>query len=237
MPDNSSNVVHGGQQNMTNKIPEKLNKLYKKFDGCKRCKQQKNKLRHILGGGKFARPKLLFLFINPTHLNLSSHQDYKGKRRFPFIGVRYFWKLMSQAGFISNKLIERIYKTGWLTEYENGIERELIDNDIYITNLVKCTQSNPDNPNKDIISQDLGYLIQEIDLVNPKFVITFGKLPTEVLTNKTIKLADYYDDVKRSRYKPIKSPNNFSVLPCYFPIGRGNPLKAIEILRYIKKNY
>lgn len=222
---------------MTNKIPEKLNKLYRQFDNCKRCKQQKNKLKHILGGGKFIKPKFLFLFINPTHLNLSSHQTYKGKRRFPFIGVRYFWKLMSEAGFISNELIEHIYKTGWLTEYEDSVERELVDNNIYITNLVKCTQSNPDNPNKDIISQDLELLMQEIELVNPKFVITFGKLPTEILANTTIKLADYYNNLKQQKYKPIKSINNFSVLPCYFPIGRGNPSKAIEILKYIKNNF
>ena len=79
---------------MINKIPRKLLNLYNQFDNCKRCSKLKNPLKHILGGGKFRNPKFCFLFINPTHLNISAHKNYLGKRRYPFLGVRYFYKII-----------------------------------------------------------------------------------------------------------------------------------------------
>jgi len=200
------------------KIPQKLLKIYKEFDNCDRCKKENNPLLHILGGGRFQNPQFLFLFINPTHLNISSHRDYKGKRRYPFIGVRYFYRFLSEAGFLDNKIINDIYTKGWQIEDENRIEQSLINNNVYITNLVKCTKYNPESPSKDIIKQD------------------FPPPP-----NKDICLKDYFKKIKDNSYKPIKSVDIlgkiYKVLPCYFPVGRGNRQGALEILSYIRKRY
>jgi hypothetical protein len=223
------------------KIPQKLLKIYKRFDNCVRCKKDNNSLLHILGGGKFENPKFLFLFINPTHLNLSSHRDYKGKRRYPFIGVRYFYRFLSEAGFLDKKIIDDIYKRGWQTEDESRIEQSLINNNVYITNLVKCTKYNPDSPNKDIIKQDFSLLQKEINIVLPKHIIAFGKLPLKIITGKDLRLRDYLAKTRNNSYQPIKSVNVlgkiYKVLPCYFPVGRGNRQGALEILSYIRKRY
>lgn len=226
---------------MKNRIPRKLLEIYKEFDDCEVCKKQKNPFLHILGGGKFKKPQFLFLFINPTHLNISSHKDYKGKRRYPFIGVRYFYKLLAQAGFVNKKLIDEIYKSGWQIKDEDRIEKSLFKNSVYLTNLVKCAKSNPDNPDKETIGKQFALLKKEINLVLPKYIVTFGKLPFKVLTDRDIRLKDLLSKIGGKVHYPFKSieiyGKKYKVLPCYFPVGRGNPQKTFEILTYIKKHF
>lgn len=224
---------------MKHDIPLRLKHLYKEFD--KKYKNNKNGLRPILGGGKFHKPQFLFLFINPTHLNLSSSKHYKGKRRYPFIGVRYFWRLLSRAGFINKTIVDDIYKYEWQIEDEKRIEKNLSKHGVYITNLVKNTQKGPENPSKSLIQRDFSLLEKEIDIVAPKYIVAFGRLVFQTLTNKEIKLQKCFNDIKIRKYKPYKSKQilnkEYNVLPCYFPIGRGNPKKALRILSYINQKY
>lgn len=226
---------------MKKKIPRKLLKLYKKFDSCRRCEKENNFLRHVLGGGKFRKPQFFFLFINPTHLNISSHKNYDGKRRYPFIGVRYFYHFLSEAEFVSKEMVNDIYKRGWRINDEERIEQSLIDNRIYMTNLVKCTQSHPQNPQKEIIREDFPLLQEEIDIVSPKYIIAFGRLPFKIITGNDICLRDCLKRIKKDNFLPFKSTSilgkRYDILPCYFPVGRGSPGKALEILRYIKRRY
>lgn len=210
------------------------------FDACLRCRKEGNHLRHILGGGLRERPLFLFLFINPTHHNISSHADYAGERRYPFLGVRYFWKIMAQAGVLSPLIVEGIYKHGWKIEHERIIEEELFRKKIYITNLVKCTQPHPENPLPHVITDDLPLLAREIEIVDPRYIVTFGKVPTRALTGNDIRLRDYLETVRTQTYKPLSSKIgkfSYATLPCYFPVGRGNPPKAIEILTFIVNNF
>lgn len=219
------------------KVLKQLQLLYSKFDACSRCKKEQNPLKHILGGGMSQNPKYLFLFINPTYHNISSHAEYQGTHRYPFLGVRYFWKLMSEAGIIKPEIVQDIYASGWKVEHENAIEQNLRDQNIYITNLVKCTQPHAEVPTSQVIAEDLELLHQEIRLVNPECIITFGKLPTKIITGEDIKLLDRLEAVRNNASKPMKSlmieGKIFDVLPCYFPVGRGNPPKAKEILGHI----
>lgn len=226
---------------MDNKIPKKLLEIYKKFDGCKRCREKNNPLRHILGGGKFKSPQFLLLFINPTHLNISSHKGYQGKRRYPFIGVRHFYLLLAETGFMDKELVNEIYKEGWQPESEVKIEQSLVKNGVYMTNLVKCAQFHPKNPPLNIIQEDLPLLFEEINEVGPRYIITFGVLPFRVISGKSIRLTDVLDAIRDGNYPPFKSRDilgkKYDVLPCYFPIGRGNPKKAVEILTFLKREY
>lgn len=226
---------------MRAKIPKELTKLFKQFDSCQRCKKEANPLRHILGGGKFKQPRFLFLFINPTYLNLSSHKDYSGRRRYPFLGVRHFYRFLSEAGFLDRKVIDEIYESGWQTKHEAEIEQGLIENDVYLTNLVKCSQLHPNNPRLAVIKEDFPLLQEEIRLVSPRFIVAFGRLPLKIITGKEIRLGESYKRLKRGTYRSLRSVDilgkRYEVLPCYFPVGRGNPQRATEILRYIKRKY
>jgi len=222
---------------MKNNIPLELQRLYKEFD--KKYKNNSNELRPILGGGKVRSPKFLFLFINPTHLNISSDKNYKGKRRYPFIGVRYFWRLLCQAGFLDKTIVDDIYKYGWQLQDEIRVEKNLSKHGVYISNLVKDTQNGPENPSKSVIQNNFALLEKETNIVNPKYIIAFGRLVFQALTGKDIKLQKCFNDVIRKTYKPYQSKpilgKEYKILPCYFPIGRGNPKKAIKILYYINQ--
>ena len=57
------------------------------------------------------------------------------------------------------------------------------------------------------------------------------------MTNQKIKLIDYYSEImdkKKLRFFD-REYNGFKtgIIPCYFPVGRGEPKKAVEILKLI----
>lgn len=107
----------------------------------------------------------------------------------------------------------------------------------YFTNLVKWTGENADLPNKDKIELFLPILKREIDIVKPKKVVTFGLMSFEALTNKKIKLKDYYDRAMNTKnletFDLRTDRHNTSVIPCYFPVGRGNPKRAVDLLKLL----
>jgi uracil-DNA glycosylase family 4 len=226
---------------MNYKIPNQLQKVFNAFDKCKICKTAKNSLQHVLGGGKFSQPRFMFVFINPTHLNISSHKKYKGERRFPFMGVRHFYKFLAEAGFLDKKIIEPLYKRGWKIEDEKKIEESLRKNNVYLTNLVKCSQPHPFPPKKNVIQEQLPLLKQEIKTVAPRYIVTFGKIPFETLTEERVLMRNLLKRVRNKTYSPYKSIDilgkKYAILPNFFPLGHGNTPKAIEILKYIKKHY
>ena len=84
-------------------------------------------------------------------------------------------------------------------------------------------------------------LKMEIQAVSPRYIVTFGKIPFETLTGRKILLRDCLNKLRRGTYKPYKSIDilgkQYDVLPSFFPLGHGNPPKATEILKYVKKRY
>lgn len=218
-----------------------LQALFKKMDNCKRCKAQGNPLRHILGGGQFLRPQYFFLFINPTHKNRSSQASYAGKRRYPFIGVRHLYKRLAEAGFVDPALIEEIYERGWQTADEERVETSLRRHGVYMSNFVKCAQPNPKNPTREVMREDLPLLAEELALVEPRYVVTFGLPPLEELSGGKYRMRDILHTVRRRTYEPLLSlrlsGKRYKILPCYYPFGHGNEPKAHEILSYIRAHF
>ncbi|MCX7698934.1 MAG: uracil-DNA glycosylase [Candidatus Goldbacteria bacterium] len=68
--------------------------------------------------------------------------------------------------------------------YSVGFDREKI----YITNVVKCRPPNNRNPEKNEILACYKYLIQQIELISPKIIVSLGKISANTLlrTNKNI---------------------------------------------------
>ena len=75
----------------------------------------------------------------------------------PFVG---------KAGKLLDRMIDVI-----------GLDRE----DVYVTNVVKCRPPNNRNPTPDEIAHCIGILERQIELVNPKLVVTLGNVPTQAL--------------------------------------------------------
>jgi len=199
---------------MTN---EKLRELYKRMDvSCRFCKASKNKLQHIYGFGAI-KPRLMLILVNPTYRNLSSAPDYNGPR-FPFIGVRQFWRVLADGRLISKKVAYSLpLRSEWNREHTEAVQKELIKNRIFLTNIVKCCYNHANYPPRKVIEDQLRILEEEVSIVKPKQIIAFGELVFKTLTNK-LPLLDML------------------VTRCYFPIGRGNPKKAAEVLRKLKWN-
>ena len=205
-----------------------LQKLYQKVDTCKFCKAERNRLQHIHGYGAM-NPKLMLILINPTYRNLSSALEYQGDR-FPFIGVRQFWRVLADGGLIDKKIVFNLPpRAEWNGEHTIQIKNELIGNKLFLTNIVKCCYDHSAYPDESVIESQLRLLAEEIKIVKPKMIVAFGALVYKTLTGKNIKLADYWNG-SREKAAEVISWLGIPITPCYFPIGRGKPRKAIEIL-------
>ena len=191
----------------------------------------------IMGNGKTLNPEYMFVFINPTYRNVTSSKEWGGFRA-PWIGTKYIWKIFNRAGHFDAELLDEIQnKKEWDTPFGEKVYKHLADRGFYFTNLVKWTGENADLPNKEKINTFLPLLRHEIGLVRPKKIVTFGLMPFESLTGEKLKLGDYYNDLLESgvptTYDVEFGGHKTEVIPCYFPVCRGDPKRAVEILKLI----
>lgn len=190
----------------------------------------------VLGGGDTNKPKMMFVFINPTIRNISSDKGWKGPR-FPFIGTKNIWKVFNKAGLLSDELLAEIMDKSprWSVDLAKAVLKSLKGRKIYLTNIVKWTGPDAALPNAEKIRLFLPVLHNEIELIKPQYIVAFGLLPFEGLTRKKIKLSEYYNRISKKHVLavyPIQVGNfRTNVIPCYFPVGRGRPKQAIELLR------
>lgn len=77
----------------------------------------------------------------------------------PFVG---------SAGAILTEAIERCL----------GLKRT----DVYITNVVKCRPPKNRVPEDDEVAECLPYLVRQIEIINPKIIVTLGNTPKKALT-------------------------------------------------------
>jgi len=109
-------------------------------------------------------------------------EDTQGE---PFVG---------RAGKLLTKMISAI-----------GIERD----DVYITNIVKCRPPDNRNPNPAEISCCLPIIKQQIEILNPKLIVTLGNIPTKTLIPDA-------PGITRARGK-IKQYEKWKILPTFHP--------------------
>ena len=196
-----------------------------------------NNLMPIVGNGKTFCPRIMFVFINPTHLNISSDQQWKGPR-FPFIGTRPIWRIFHKSGMFDNTLMDHINNSKlWSVDFTYQVLDLLNAKSLYVTNIVKWTGHDATLPDAEKIKLFLPILEREIELVQPEYIVTFGLIPFENITHQKIKLREYYDDVMGSKtlrfFETLIGNKTFKIIPCYFPVGRGDPKRAVELLKMI----
>ena len=103
----------------------------------------------------------------------------------PFVG---------KAGQLLDRMIDVI-----------GLDRE----DVYVTNVVKCRPPNNRNPMSDEIAHCMGILERQIELVNPKLIVTLGNVPTQALLPGS-------PGITKSRGS-LKKYRNWNILPTFHP--------------------
>ncbi len=194
-------------------------------------------LKSIMGGGLRDSPEIMFVLINPTYANISSKSSWTGPR-FPFIGTRAFWRVLDRAGMMKPELMEYINENKeWSIDFARKMESYFGEQKWYFTNIVKYTGRDAALPDTQKIEIYYPVLQREIELVNPQMIVAFGLIPFERMTGKKIKLQDYYEKILKKG--DVDSfcliEGRVPVIPCYFPVGRGNPARAVEMLKHIRE--
>ncbi len=210
-----------------------LENLWLEVDNCTYCKRSGNELQHVHSGGQAKNPRFALVFINPTYQNISTKTQWCGIR-FPFIGTRPVWRVLVKSGLLPEKTLQ-LTEGKWNEETAVQVEQILCENGIYITNVVKCTAAHGNAPSQEAINAQLPRLYRELSIVKPELIIAMGLIPFKALTSETVKLSDFSKQFK-TKPKFFHSPVGKTV-PCWFPVGRGNPRKAIELLSLIARMY
>lgn len=123
--------------------------------------------------------------------------------------------------------------------------RELLINigyseeNMFITNVVKCRPPKNRTPDSSEISIcTKHFLFNEIQVVNPIFIITAGKVATSVILNKDVIMKDYVDKyfkIGKRWVLPIYHPSHIlqnESMKEYYPKSIANIKDSIERIKY-----
>jgi len=204
--------------------------LHKQYDKLQK-KHGEPSLSSIYGAGCIENPKAMFIFMNPTGRNIASEPSWKGLRA-PWIGTKQVWDVFYNLGFLNEdtyKSIKESKPEDWSGDFCNKVYSEVEDNALYITNLAKCTQVDA-RPLKNSVFKDyFDLMFKEIEIVNPKIVISFGNQVSSILLGKNISVSNYAKDEK-------EIVNGYPIYPTYYPVGQGRrnmPLALKRIKRVL----
>ena len=129
-------------------------------------------------------------------------EDSQGE---PFVG---------RAGRLLTKMISSI-----------GIERD----DVYITNIVKCRPPENRNPTPAEISCCLPIIKKQIEILNPKLIVTLGNIPTKTFINDALGITKAHGKIEH--YKKWTLVPTFH--PSYLLRNRSAMPKAWEDFKII----
>lgn len=212
-----------------------INELNKEYDKLQK-KYGAPELTSIYNGGCTNNPDICFVFMNPTGKNIASFASWTG-RKSPWIGTKNIWKLFYRIGLIDDDIYENIMikkPQEWDEEFADLVYENVEKHKYFITNLGKCTQIDARVLPNTVYNQYLDLLLKEIEIINPKIIITFGNQVSSIILNRNISVSQcrkqaFLKDIAGKQYK---------VYPVYYPIGNGmmNIDKAIEDLKFIIKN-
>jgi len=217
--------------------------LNQAIDSCTFCRANpifdNSGLKHILGAGSTKSPLVMFVLMNPTAKNPTLAEGYDGLR-VSYAGVSSLWRVLTKAGFLPQSMLDVFKSRPWDDSKSQILIKYLKDESIYLTELVKCPSRQAHTPDNQTVSHNLKFMRQEIRLVNPDSIITFGLLPFQALTGLKIKLGDYCAGLMRGENRHFQLHEEIGsfrhrVFPCYFPTGRGNYTRAVEMLRVLYK--
>ncbi len=162
---------------------DQLNALQSVVSRCTKCKLHTTRTQTVFGEGNFDA-HLMFIGEGP-----GKDEDLKGR---PFIG---------KAGELLTRLIEKGMK--------------LQRSDVYIANIAKCrpTENLEGKKDRPPDSKETaacgGYLLEQIEIIQPKVIVTLGNPATRFLLKTTLGIT-----VMRGKWSSYK---NIPVMPTYHP--------------------
>lgn len=209
----------------------KISDLNKEYDKLQK-KHGAEHLNSIYNGGLEEKPEVLFIFMNPTGRNKASLKEWKG-RRSPWIATKNIWKLFYSVNLLDKEIYDSIQSKkpkDWTEEFADQVYDNVAKYKYFITNLGKCTQEDARPLPDSVYKEYLSLLYQEIEMIKPKTIITFGNQVSSIFLNEKI-------NVSLCRKKQFKKQikNTYNTYAVFYPIGNGmrNIDKTIEDIKYI----
>lgn len=193
-------------------------------------------LDSIYNGGCEKNPDICFVFMNPTGKNIASVKSWQG-RKSPWLGTKNIWKLFYQVDLLDEEIFKEILSKkpkDWDYEFSDRVYEEVAKKRIFITNLGKCTQIDARPLTDDVLKKYLKLLYKEIQIINPKIIITFGNQVSSIILDKKISVSEN----RKISHELKIGKNSYKVYPVYYPVGNGifNIDKSIEDIKWIIKN-
>ena len=134
------------------------------------------------------------------------HEDQQGE---PFVG---------RAGQLLNAMLQAI-----------GMERK----NIYIANILKCRPPNNRDPAPDEVHLCTPFLEKQIALIQPKLLLSLGRIATHYLLNTKSSLSQMRGKIYE--YGTLKTPLIVTYHPAYLLRNPGDKRKAFEDLQLTEK--
>lgn len=210
-----------------------LTKLFPAFDTLQHIHGDKN-LLSVYGAWCIKRPKAFLLFMNPTGRNISCVPWWMWIHA-PRLWTKNIWKLLTSIWAISKKTFEQIQKlkpSERTEQFSLDVYKEIASNNVYISNLAKCTQTDA-RPLKDkVFKEYLELIYEEIDCIKPQHIITFGNQVSSIVLNKKVTVSAY----TKSEHEILNiKKHTYSIYPTFYPVGQGmrNFPKAITRIQNI----
>ena len=206
--------------------------LKKEYDKLQQ-KYGAKELDSIYNGGCTKNPPICFVFMNPTAKNIASNKSWKGIKA-PWLGTKNIWKLFYKINLLQEELYNEIQQKkpkDWNYDFCSNVYKELEQRQLFITNLGKCTQVDARPLPDEVLKKYLKFFLKEIELINPKIIITFGNQVSSIILNKKISVS-----TTRKQFHELKiNEKKYKVYPVFYPVGNGifNIDKAIEDIRWI----
>lgn len=191
-------------------------------------------LPYVYGGGKTRRPSLALVFMNPTARNQSVSDAWHAGRS-PFIGLSRIWRFLANARLLDGSDIADLPPDGtWSEDFAVAFYGRIADRGLYITNLVKACAADATNPPVSMAKRFRTATIAELAAVKPGVIVTMGTLVSSVLLQREIRFKEWFADSNGSASKRAdRAVAGADVVPCFYPIGRGDPSAARRVLRQV----
>ncbi len=193
-------------------------------------------LHSIYFGGCNHRPRILFVFMNPTGRNIASYKDWTGPH-YPWIGTKNIWDLFYKVALMDKDIYDKIKSIkgkDWTVEFTEEVYRNVNKYGYFISNLGKCTQVDA-RPLPDSVYQEyLHFLYEEIKIVEPEVVVLFGNQVSSIVLQEKISVST----VRKKKFEREIDGKRFKFYSVFYPVGNGrfNIDKSIEDVKWILEN-
>lgn len=177
-------------------------------------------LRAAYGAGCIKHPKICMIFMNPTARTLSTLPEWPGLRA-PWIGTKNIWKLFYALKLITKADFSKTQTQKldqWTPDFALHLYQSIAAQDVYVTSMGKCAQLDARPLPDEVFRAYLEQTYEEILLLQPQKIVTFGNQVSSILLQKKVSVSQY----EGSTYEDLAIRGNlFSVYPTYYPVGLG----------------